>query len=115
MKKMEKEERQGPKDIWENSDAEEEDKEEEAEDPRNPVEMDADEKKAWSVTSVKMRRRLRQYQIQRLKYYYAIAEFDSKETAAAVYQACNDVEFADTGIRFDLRFVPDDMTFSVSL
>ncbi|KAM3186240.1 hypothetical protein ACTXT7_004736 [Hymenolepis weldensis] len=113
MKKMEKEEKQGPKDIWENSDAEEEDKEEEAKDPRNPLEMDADEKRAWSVTSVKVRRRLRQYQIQRLKHYYAIAEFDSKETAAAVYQACNDVEFADTGIRFDLRFVPDDMTFSV--
>nr|CDS32673.1 ESF1 [Hymenolepis microstoma] len=114
MKKMEEEERHGPKDIWVGSGVEEEeDQEDEVEVNRNPVEMDADEKKAWSATSIKTRRRLRQYQLQRLKYYYAIAEFDSKETAAAIYQACNDVEFADTGIRFDLRFVPDSMTFSV--
>ena len=76
--------------------------------------MDADEKKAWKVTSVQMRRRLRRYQLQRLKYFYAIAEFDSKEAAAAVYEACDGVEYASTGIRFDLRFVNDDEIFSVS-
>lgn len=119
MKKMAEEEKQGPKEIWEGSDSEKEEegdnkKEENNDESRNPHNTETDERRAWSATSIQMRRRMRKYQIQRLKYYYAIAEFDSKKTAAAVYDACNDVEFADTGIRFDLRFVPDDMTFSVS-
>ncbi|KAL7056711.1 hypothetical protein AAHC03_020633 [Spirometra sp. Aus1] len=78
-----------------------------------PGDMDADERKAWRRTSVSQRRRLRRYQVNRLKYFYAIAEFDSVETAAAVYEACDGVEYGSTGIRFDLRFVDDSETFSV--
>ncbi|KAL5103302.1 hypothetical protein TcWFU_009679 [Taenia crassiceps] len=99
MQKMAEEEKHGPRDIWADS-ADEEN-------------MDADERKAWKLTSMQMRRRLRRYQLQRLKYFYAIAEFDSKETAAVVYEACDGVEYGSTGIRFDLRFVNDEEEFSV--
>ncbi|CDS43771.1 conserved hypothetical protein [Echinococcus multilocularis] len=112
MRKMAEEEKHGPRDIWADSDGEEGEKER-ASNQKLPTDMDADERKAWKLTSVRMRRRLRRYQLQRLKYFYAIAEFDSKETAAAVYEACDGVEYGSTGIRFDLRFVNDEEEFSV--
>lgn len=116
---MAEEENHGPKEIWADSGDDDTDKvaKNDAGPKENlelPTDVDADEKKAWKVTSVQMRRRLRRYQLQRLKFFYAIAEFDSKETAAAVYEACDGVEFANTGVRFDLRFVSDEETFSVS-
>ncbi|VDK33739.1 unnamed protein product [Taenia asiatica] len=112
MQKMAEEEKYGPRDIWAGSDGEES-KEEKNSNQKLPTDMDADERKAWKLTSVRMRRRLRRYQLQRLKYFYAIAEFDSKETAAAVYEACDGVEYGSTGVRFDLRFVADEEEFSV--
>jgi hypothetical protein len=36
---------------------------------------------------------LRKYQLDRLKYYYAVAECDSISTAKQVYEACDGAEF----------------------
>ncbi|VDD79388.1 unnamed protein product [Mesocestoides corti] len=114
MRKMAEEEQHGPRAIWEKgSSSSDEDFAKHEEGNHLAADVEGDEKKAWKATSVQLRRRLRKYQLQRLKYFYAIAEFDSKETASTVYEACDGVEYASTGIRFDLRFVNDDETFSV--
>lgn len=52
---------------------------------------------------------LRKYEEERLKYYYAVAEFDDVKSADAVYEQCDGVEYAQSGRAFDLRFIPDDM------
>ncbi|CAG0918074.1 unnamed protein product [Notodromas monacha] len=57
------------------------------------------------------RERVRQYQLNRLKYFYAVATFDSSETANKVYDECDGVEYESSATKFDLRFVPDSETF----
>lgn len=45
------------------------------------------------------------------KCYFAVCEFQSIEDADKCYELLNDTEIMDTGNRFDLSFVPDDMDF----
>ncbi|PVU91097.1 hypothetical protein BB559_004307 [Furculomyces boomerangus] len=55
---------------------------------------------------------LRKYELEKLKYYYAIAECDSVETASAIYDNCDSTEFESSANQFDLRFVPDETEFA---
>lgn len=57
---------------------------------------------------------LRKYQLQRLRYYYAIIEFNSLESSIEIYKKCDNTEFESSGNFFDLRYVPNDMDFDVT-
>jgi hypothetical protein len=55
--------------------------------------------------------KLRQYEKDRLRYYFAVIECDSSATSGYLYKACDGVEFERTSNVLDLRFIPDDMEF----
>ena len=54
---------------------------------------------------------LRRYELETMKYYYAVAEFDCLETARRVYDDCDALEIERTSNVLDLRFVPDELKF----
>ncbi|KND92265.1 Pre-rRNA-processing protein esf1 [Tolypocladium ophioglossoides CBS 100239] len=54
---------------------------------------------------------LRSYQLDRLRYYYAVMVCSSPETAQQIYEATDGTEYQSSSNVIDLRFVPDDVTF----
>ncbi|OAA66764.1 pre-rRNA processing protein [Niveomyces insectorum RCEF 264] len=54
---------------------------------------------------------LRSYQLDRLRYYYAVMVCTDKATAEAIYRATDGTEYQASSNFIDLRFVPDDCTF----
>lgn len=54
---------------------------------------------------------LRQYQLERLRYYYAVITADSADTARHLYENMDGREYLSSANFFDLRFVPDEVSF----
>ncbi|XP_073137627.1 pre-rRNA-processing protein esf1 [Henckelia pumila] len=57
------------------------------------------------------KKKLRAYELSRLRYYFAVVKFDSSATADYLYKTCDGVEFERSGNKLDLRFIPDSMKF----
>ena len=108
--RMEKEELEGPpKEIFAKSNKdvdedEEEDSEEEEERIRKELQKDDTGEEFDSA-------KLRRYQLDRLKYFYAVITCTSALTAKALYDAMDGREYLSTSNFFDLRFVPDEVSF----
>nr|XP_033325917.1 ESF1 homolog [Megalopta genalis] len=94
LQRMKEEEITGPKELIETSNKKDFDDE-----------NDDEEGSAYHME------KLRQYQLKRLKYYYAVVIFDSPETANKIYTECDGTEYESTATKLDLRFIPDDTEF----
>ena len=56
--------------------------------------------------------KLRRYQLERLRYYFAVLVCSSTPVAQALYDAVDGTEYLTTANFFDLRFIPDDVDFA---
>lgn len=55
--------------------------------------------------------KLRAYEVQKLRYYFAIAECDCVGTAMTIADEVDGLEFENSSVQLDSRFVPDDVSF----
>ena len=56
---------------------------------------------------------LRQYQLERLRYFYAVIQCSSVGVARALYDSMDGHEYLSSANFFDLRFIPDDVDFGM--
>jgi hypothetical protein len=110
--RMEREEIEGPpKEIFASAkqeSAEDEDEELDSEEEEEEIKksmLKGDEGEEFNST------KLRKYQLERLRYYYAILTFSSKDAAKHVYDLVDGAEYLSSANFFDLRFVPDETDF----
>ncbi|RAL13751.1 pre-rRNA-processing protein ESF1 [Aspergillus homomorphus CBS 101889] len=123
--RMEREETEGPpKEIFASADkgSDDDDEEEgfEGFEDEDEEEFDSDEEEEKIKKSMLKEdkgeefnsTKLRKYQLERLRYFYAILTFSSREVAKHVYDLVDGAEYLSSANFFDLRFVPDDTDFS---
>eukprot|EP01023_Acetabularia_acetabulum_P051071 TRINITY_DN5607_c0_g2_i1.p1 TRINITY_DN5607_c0_g2~~TRINITY_DN5607_c0_g2_i1.p1 ORF type:complete len:539 (-),score=130.25 TRINITY_DN5607_c0_g2_i1:1309-2925(-) len=76
-----------------------------------PIQESADEQDADDSDLDELKQRLVIYERSKLRWYYAVVECDSVHTAEVLYNECDGLEFEGTACKFDLRYIPDDMSF----
>ncbi|KAL3497052.1 hypothetical protein BJX62DRAFT_192241 [Aspergillus germanicus] len=116
--RMEKEETEGPpREIFATKEDEEDDSDP---DEEQDEEIDSDEEEEKIKKSILKEDKgeefnstqLRKYQLERLRYFYAILTFSSKTVAKHVYDNVDGAEYLTSANFFDLRFVPEETDFS---
>ncbi|KAL3467405.1 hypothetical protein BJX64DRAFT_274071 [Aspergillus heterothallicus] len=115
--RMEKEETEGPpREIF----ATKEDEDDDSDEEQDEDEIDSEEEEENIKKSILKEDKgeefnstqLRKYQLERLRYFYAILTFSSKTVAKHVYDNVDGAEYLTSANFFDLRFVPEDTDFS---
>lgn len=101
----------GPKEMRNNLQNGKNDNEEDKKKKKGKKIDEKKEKRMNKESNEVHREKLREYQLNRLKYYYAVVDCDSVRTADAVYTECDSREYQLSSIILDLRYIPDDMTF----
>lgn len=111
IQRLAQEELEGPGDIFKpNSDLKPETKKDKVKKEKNEKPEKSNklnrqaENTQWAVNNEQEESaldlaKLRRYERDRLKYYYAVLDFDSGKTADSVYEACNGFELEKTGIK----------------
>ncbi|KAI1208375.1 uncharacterized protein F4807DRAFT_149794 [Annulohypoxylon truncatum] len=114
--RMQREELEGPpKEIFKSSDAQDEDSESDSEEDSDDDEDDDEKIKNELLQEGNDQDfdsdALRAYQLDRLRYYYAVMICSDTATANKIYQATDGTEYQTSSNFMDLRFIPDDVTF----
>ncbi|KAK4262036.1 hypothetical protein QN277_027649 [Acacia crassicarpa] len=89
-------------------------KEEEVHGPIGLFDGDATQRDQDSSDDEIDNEKLRAYEKNRMRYYFAVVECDSSTTANYLYEECDGLEFKQSSNALDLRFIPDSMDFKNS-
>ena len=110
--RLEREEMEGPpKGIFANAAREDDDDDVSADEEENDEEIQKSLLKEGGDKDFNPTA-LRAYQLDRLRYFYAILTFSSPTVAQHIYELVDGTEYLRTANFFDLRFVPDETDFS---
>eukprot|EP00357_Protocruzia_adherens_P032925 CAMPEP_0115010702 /NCGR_PEP_ID=MMETSP0216-20121206/23490_1 /TAXON_ID=223996 /ORGANISM="Protocruzia adherens, Strain Boccale" /LENGTH=596 /DNA_ID=CAMNT_0002379001 /DNA_START=81 /DNA_END=1871 /DNA_ORIENTATION=- len=129
-KMMEQEEKLGPKGIWKEEALVVTDEDDRENGKENNENMEIKKPKRGrdaigdinnNLTTKKKKRefddeddgydqqKLREYEMNRLRYYYAVVTFDSLESGNAAYENCDGLDIGSSSNPLDLRFIPEDL------